>query len=89
MTRPRGAALVNAPFSNSRVKTALPAEDRFALAALREDEGQEEACQETVRRVISAGLAALGWSPERRIQEYAAYRAQCVRKETINEFESR
>lgn len=73
-------------FSRTIVKTRMGAQERFALAELAE---AGEPGQATVRRVLCAGLAAMGWPEEKRIEAYATYAAACIRGKVPNEFESR
>jgi hypothetical protein len=85
---PGGQRLRKHPFAEARVKTALPAHDRLALFLLRNEHG-EEPCQATVRRVIDAGLTALGYPPGQRTKDYQEYQDGCRRGDLVNEFESR
>lgn len=84
----RGRPLHHSPFSSARVKTALPPCDRLALFYVRADHGSEP-CQATVRRVIDAGLTALGYTPEQREKAYQEYVAETIRDGLVNEFEGR
>jgi len=88
MSRARGAALEGPPFAGARQKTALPACDRYALAQLRKQWG-EEPCQAVLRFVVQAGLESLGWSEDRRKTEYAHYVQVCAQQNITNEFEGR
>lgn len=74
-------------FDRPFVKANIPVEQRFALACL---SGQHDANEpDTVRMVLFAGLYALGWTEQRSIEEYAAYRVQCLQDGKPNEFEGR
>lgn len=73
-------------FSRVIVKTRCAPADRFAMSKLAE---KDEPGQATVRRVIDAGLTALGWPQERRVLEYADYAAYCITSGRTNEFEQR
>lgn len=73
-------------FDRVIVKTRCAPADRFAMSYLAEE---SEPGQATVRRVIDAGLTALGWPPERRVVEYADHVAHCITSGTINKYESR
>lgn len=74
------------PFERLIVKTRLQPQERFALAELA---NVSESGQATVRRIICDGLAANGWDEAKRVEEYAAYKAHCLRTGEANEFESR
>lgn len=84
-----GRRLVLPAFSGQRAKTQLPPQDRYALAALRDEWGGDHPCQLVLRTVVRAGLAALGWPQRRREEEYEEYVAQCARTGATNNFESR
>lgn len=89
MSRPRGAALVHAPFSGARQKTVLPPADRYALSLLRARFGADVACQEVLRLVIQAGIEAYGMDRVKRAAEYEQYVRDCASNNVTNEFESR
>lgn len=74
-------------FDRPFVKAHVPHESRFALACFAGKHRTTEA--DTVRHVLAVGLERLGWTEERIIAEYAAYRLRCLREGTINEFEGR
>lgn len=74
-------------FERSQVKVTLGDERRYALAVLCA-ERDDEYDQDTVRHVVDAGLAALGWTPERRILEYAEYSARCAKSGEVNKFKT-
>lgn len=86
---PVGRKLQTPAFSGPRTKTQLPPQDRYALAALRDEWGGDHPCQLVLRTVVRAGLAALGWPQDRRVEEYAEYKAQCESTGASNQFEGR
>lgn len=81
-----GRAVAGVGFTRPLAKTVLDAPERFALSRVRED---GEACQQTLRTVIAAGLEALGWPEERRRLEYVQYQVKCLKAGHVNEFEGR
>lgn len=74
------------PFERTIVKTRMQPQERYALAHIAEP---GEPGMGTVRRLLCAGLEAMGWDEARRVEEYAKYKAHCLRTGTTNEFESR
>lgn len=75
------------PFQSVIVKTRCAGPERLALARLRE--AAEEPGQWTVRRVLDAGLDALGYDPQRRIEEYEDHVAECKALGVKNVYEER
>lgn len=73
------------PFERRIVKTRLEPQERFALAAL----AQDESGWATLRRVIADGLTHNGWDEAKRVEAYAAYKVECLRTGKPNDFESR
>ncbi len=71
-------------FDRPFTKAYLPVETRFALACL--SGSWEYAETDTVRSVLLEGLAALGWSPERCIKEYADWRVRCLKENITNPY---
>lgn len=74
------------PFDRVIVKTRLQPQERYAMAQVAEG---GETGMATVRRTVCAGLEALGWDEATRVEEYAKYKAECLRSGAHNEFESR
>jgi len=71
---------------SSVVKTRLPAQERYVLARLAES---DEAGMATVRRMVCDGMDHNGWPEHRRVEEYAKYKARCLRSGEPNKFEDR
>lgn len=77
------------PFSGSPiVKTRMTAEHRYALGQLHLEEDGLETSFGFIRRVLVVGLDALGWPEERRIEEYARFRQECLAGHSANPYES-
>lgn len=74
-------------FDRHIVKTRLQPQERYALSFIHESFAGS--LQATVREVLIAGIDALGWPVDRRVEEYARYKVECIRTGTDNEFESR
>jgi hypothetical protein len=74
------------------VKTRLDGQARFAMACNYGDawgEAMGDLPQAAfVRNVLMLGLASLGWTEEKMIEEYAAYRVRCLQRGEANPFES-
>lgn len=76
-------------FDSSRiVKTNMSGQERYALACLFRDVQYKELRAAFIRRVLLAGMEALGWDEPRMIKEYAAYRLRCIERNMANPFES-
>jgi hypothetical protein len=71
-------------FERLFIKAAQPPDVRHALGCLLARHGGAEV--DLVRDVVCLGLAALGWSEQRIIEEYAAYRVQCLQQGTTNAY---
>lgn len=71
-------------FERPFIKAAVPTEPRFAMACLSGRHGTAET--EMIRHVILVGLEHMGWSEDRMIEEYAAYRLRCLREGKTNEY---
>lgn len=75
-------------FDRIIVKTRLAPQERFALSYVH-DQRAPQALQATVRDLLIVGLEAEGWDEARRVEEYAKYKAECLRAGVRNEFEGR
>lgn len=73
-------------FDRAFVKANVPSEDRHALGCLLGEQSEHGSEGDIVRMVISAGLTALDWPPERRIEMYAQYRVRCIQDGAPNEY---
>jgi len=74
--------------SSKIVKTHLDPQERFAMACMFGNTQDTVPQAAFVRYVLTAGIEALGWTEDRRIKEYAAYRLKCLRDGKPNLFES-
>lgn len=79
-------------FDTSRIaKTHLNGQELFAMACAYGSAKHEMPYlpQATfVRTILLAGLETVGWTEERMIEEYAAWRVSCLRDGSNNPYES-